>query len=235
MSRHSHDAEQPTLQHVMVVGGTVHEWGALTDEQWRERVQVLGTLSATAGARWLTLRPFERGGDADQALAIHARHVAPAVSAGMPINVVTDGASLLWRLRAYGHAVPEGLWEAAAAYAGVHPRHEQSGMRASSRLSKQGCPAVRRYLYLAAMSAVRGDPVLRAWRAMETRYRRLGLARERHEARERGTGAIGAPHQAGLGARRVRVRRHVRLERRRQALLVHRLPPALELQRASCT
>ena len=71
MSRHSHDAEQPTLQHVMVVGGTVHEWGALTDEQWRERVQVLGTLSATAGARWLTLRPFERGGDADQARPVH--------------------------------------------------------------------------------------------------------------------------------------------------------------------
>lgn len=71
MSRHSHDAEQPTLQHVMVVGGSVHEWGALTDEQWRERVQVLGTLSATAGARWLTLRPFERGDDADQARPVH--------------------------------------------------------------------------------------------------------------------------------------------------------------------
>jgi hypothetical protein len=35
----------------------------------------------------------------------------------MPINVVSDAASLLWRLRAYGHTVPEGLWAAAAAYA----------------------------------------------------------------------------------------------------------------------
>ena len=35
----------------------------------------------------------------------------------MPINVVSDATSLLWRLRAYGHAVPAGLWEPVAAYA----------------------------------------------------------------------------------------------------------------------
>jgi transposase len=57
----------------------------------------------------------------------------------------------------HGHA------KAAAAYAGVHPRQAQSGQRASSRLSKQGCPAVRRYLYLAAQCAVRHDPVMQAW------------------------------------------------------------------------
>ncbi len=57
----------------------------------------------------------------------------------------------------HGHA------KAAAAYAGVHPRQAQSGQRASSHLSKQGCPAVRRYLYLAAQCAVRRDPVMQAW------------------------------------------------------------------------
>ena len=31
--------------------------------------------------------------------------------------MVSDTASFLWRLRAYGHTVPAGLWEAAAAYA----------------------------------------------------------------------------------------------------------------------
>jgi hypothetical protein len=35
----------------------------------------------------------------------------------MPINVVSDTASLLWRLRAYGRAVPDEFWEAAVAYA----------------------------------------------------------------------------------------------------------------------
>jgi transposase len=53
--------------------------------------------------------------------------------------------------------------KAAAAYAGVHPRHEQSGQRDRSRLSKQGCPALRRYLYLAAMAAIRWDPQIAAW------------------------------------------------------------------------
>lgn len=53
--------------------------------------------------------------------------------------------------------------KAAAAYAGLHPRQEQSGQRARSALSKQGCPALRRYLYLAAMSAIRFDPELAAW------------------------------------------------------------------------
>jgi undecaprenyl diphosphate synthase len=67
----THDEQQLALRHVMVVGGTVAEWGALTDEQWRERVRVLGSLAGTGGARWLTLRPFERGADADQARPVH--------------------------------------------------------------------------------------------------------------------------------------------------------------------
>lgn len=51
----------------------------------------------------------------------------------------------------------------AAAYAGLHPRQEQSGQRDRSRLSKQGCPPLRRYLYLAALSAIRFDPEIAAW------------------------------------------------------------------------
>jgi transposase len=51
----------------------------------------------------------------------------------------------------------------AAAYAGVHPRQEQSGQRDRSRLSKQGCPALRRYLFLAALAAIRYDPAMAAW------------------------------------------------------------------------
>jgi transposase len=53
--------------------------------------------------------------------------------------------------------------KAAAAYAGLHPRHEQSGQRDRSRLSKQGCPPLRRYLWLAALAAIRHDPEIAAW------------------------------------------------------------------------
>lgn len=65
------DDELVQLHHVMVVGGTVAEWGALSDEAWRARIEVLGTLADAAGARWLTLRPFERGDDADGARPVH--------------------------------------------------------------------------------------------------------------------------------------------------------------------
>jgi transposase len=63
--------------------------------------------------------------------------------------------------------LPPGVWgdaKAAAAYAGVHPRREQSGQRDRSRLSKQGHRRLRRYLYLAATVAARHDPELAAFR-----------------------------------------------------------------------
>lgn len=56
--------------------------------------------------------------DPQAALAIYSKHVRPAVSLGLPINVVSDAVSLLWRLQAYGHEVPTGLWEEAEQYAG---------------------------------------------------------------------------------------------------------------------
>lgn len=65
------DAPQPELRHVMVVGGTVAEWGELTPERWHERIRTLGALSVMAGARWLTLRPAERGEGADAARPVH--------------------------------------------------------------------------------------------------------------------------------------------------------------------
>ena len=65
------DEVQQELRHVMVVGGSVAEWGALTETQWHDRVATLGELAAAAGAVWLTLRPFERGEDADQARPVN--------------------------------------------------------------------------------------------------------------------------------------------------------------------
>jgi transposase len=62
--------------------------------------------------------------------------------------------------------LPAGVWgnpKAAAAYAGLHPRQEQSGQRERSRLSKQGCPPLRRYLFMAALAAIRFDPAMAAW------------------------------------------------------------------------
>ncbi|MEM5388732.1 tetratricopeptide repeat protein [Paraburkholderia phymatum] len=62
---------------------------------------------------------LERG-DTERALTIYNQNVAPPVATGVPINVVSDTSSFLWRLQAYGHAVPEGLWEETAKYASAY-------------------------------------------------------------------------------------------------------------------
>ncbi|RYE30677.1 MAG: tetratricopeptide repeat protein [Hyphomicrobiales bacterium] len=62
------------------------------------------------------LAALERG-DPAGALAIYTENVQPSVTHALPLNVVSDSVSLLWRLKAYGHEVPTGLWEAAWTYA----------------------------------------------------------------------------------------------------------------------
>ncbi|MFP6561965.1 tetratricopeptide repeat protein [Paraburkholderia sp. B3] len=59
---------------------------------------------------------LERG-DTGRALAVYSEHVAPSASTGVPINVVSDTSSFLWRMQAYGHTVPAGMWDDAAKYA----------------------------------------------------------------------------------------------------------------------
>ena len=80
----------PGLRHVMVVGGTVAEWGELSDEAWRDRIAVLGDLAAAAGARWLTLRPFERGDAPDQARPVH-HGVIDRATCAVIVDPTADG------------------------------------------------------------------------------------------------------------------------------------------------
>jgi len=75
----------PLLQHVMVVGGSLADWGALSDAAWTARVASLGEVAGAAGARWLTLRPFERGAGAES-----ARPVQHSVAARGSCTVIVD-------------------------------------------------------------------------------------------------------------------------------------------------
>src|SRR5687767_5652824 len=73
-SRRAAPAPEPeavALRHVMVVGGTLVEWGEVGEAAWAERICTLGDVAAAAGARWLTLRPFERGAGSDAARPVH--------------------------------------------------------------------------------------------------------------------------------------------------------------------
>lgn len=102
------------LAHAMYEGGAGEDAEALISD-WLPGYDRSGPLHGHI-AWHRALAALERG-DAGQALATYARHIEPSVSAGMPINVMSDTASFLWRLQAYGHTVPAGLWDAAASYA----------------------------------------------------------------------------------------------------------------------
>lgn len=101
------------LAHAMYEGGAGEEAERLIAD-WLPGYDRVGILHGHI-AWHAAFGALERG-DAARALVLYAEHVQPSVSAGMPINVVSDTASFLWRLQAYGHAVPATLWQAAAAY-----------------------------------------------------------------------------------------------------------------------
>jgi undecaprenyl diphosphate synthase len=59
------------LRHIIVVGGTLDEWSAMSDAQWSARLDELGKVADHVGASWLTLRPYsgDAGAGADERLA----------------------------------------------------------------------------------------------------------------------------------------------------------------------
>jgi hypothetical protein len=103
------------LSHAMYEGGAGEDAERFIAD-WLPGYDRAGTLHGHI-AWHSALGALERG-DPERALAIYADYIQPSVTAGMPVNVVSDTASFLWRLKAYGHTVPAGLWEAAASYAG---------------------------------------------------------------------------------------------------------------------
>jgi hypothetical protein len=58
--------------------------------------------------------------DSARALALYHDSIEPKVTHAGPMPALADIASLLWRLGLYGHAVPEGAWHEAAAFANRH-------------------------------------------------------------------------------------------------------------------
>ncbi|MBN3785372.1 tetratricopeptide repeat protein [Burkholderia sp. Ac-20353] len=102
------------------VAHVLYEMGANDDAEamiagWLPEYDRSGVLHSHI-AWHAALIALERG-DTERALAVYHAHVAPSASLGVPINVVSDTASFLWRVQAYGHPVPDGLWDAAARYA----------------------------------------------------------------------------------------------------------------------
>lgn len=93
--------------HAMFEDGAIDEADRLVDD-WLPTYASSGILHGHI--RWHQALGALEHGDAARALAIYADVLQPQATQAPPLNVVTDGASLLWRLSAYGHAVPKALW-----------------------------------------------------------------------------------------------------------------------------
>jgi len=102
------------LLHAMFEDGSVDEADALVD-RWIPTYDSAGILHGHI--RWHQALGALEYGDAGRALKIYADVLQPSATHAPPLNAITDGASLLWRLQAYGHAVPDGLWADADAFA----------------------------------------------------------------------------------------------------------------------
>jgi Tfp pilus assembly protein PilF len=102
------------LLHAMFEDGSVADADALV-AQWIPTYDCSGILHGHI--LWHQALGALEHGDAARALAIYAEVLRPSATKAPPLNAVTDGASLLWRLTAYGHAVPDHLWAEADAFA----------------------------------------------------------------------------------------------------------------------
>lgn len=107
------------LSHAMYEGGANDEADRLI-QAWLPTYDRSGILHGHIA--WHAALAALEQGDTERALAIYGEHVQPSVSTGNAVNVVSDTASFLWRLQAYGHQVPEGLWQAAATYSAPYFR-----------------------------------------------------------------------------------------------------------------
>ncbi|BAT59862.1 hypothetical protein GJW-30_1_02397 [Variibacter gotjawalensis] len=100
-----------SLAHAMFEDGSAREAEAIIRD-WLPSYDRSGILHGHIS--WHeALAALERD-DAEAALAIYADRIAPHGNTAPPINVVTDGAALLWRAGLEGHPVPRALWSETA-------------------------------------------------------------------------------------------------------------------------
>jgi hypothetical protein len=107
--------------------------------------------------RWhQALLALDRG-DAEQAATLYAGHIRPQVNPAPPINVMTDGVSLLWRLEVCGRPVATDVWLDLAGHAeGWFPKSGNSFVD----------------VHMALLAAMAGN-----WRALEARIAELDARR----------------------------------------------------------
>jgi hypothetical protein len=102
------------LSHAMFEDGSTTQADALITE-WLPEYDHAGILYSHIS--WHQALAALEQDDPARALAIYTDRIRPDVSAAAPLNVMTDGASLLWRLGVSGHTAPQAIWDDVAANA----------------------------------------------------------------------------------------------------------------------
>jgi tetratricopeptide (TPR) repeat protein len=102
------------LSHAMFESGAGDDAETLI-ESWLPSYDRSGPLHGHI-AWHAALSALERH-DVEKALALYETYVKPSISLGLPINILTDAVSLLWRFKAYGHSIPVRLWDEVKSYA----------------------------------------------------------------------------------------------------------------------
>ena len=111
--RHSNAHAVHALAHAMFEDGSGRQADALITG-WLPSYDHAGILHGHLS--WHQSLVALEAGDIDRALALYAQGVRPSVTASLPINVVSDCASFLWRVDAYGHAAPRAMWDELTEY-----------------------------------------------------------------------------------------------------------------------
>ena len=102
------------------VAHVLYESGANTEvqsliESWLPKYDRSGILHGHIA--WHAALTALEQGDIALVLKYYRNSVAPSASKGTPVNIISDCASLLWRLQAYGNDVLPELWQEVAEYA----------------------------------------------------------------------------------------------------------------------
>ncbi|SCB22019.1 hypothetical protein GA0061098_1003171 [Bradyrhizobium shewense] len=120
--RNAHAAH--AVLHAMFEDGSIEAADRLVND-WMPTYDHAGILHGHIS--WHQALGALEHGDATRALSIYADVLQPSVTQAPPLNIITDAASLLWRVSAYGHSVPEALWlEADASAQKLFPKSSLS-------------------------------------------------------------------------------------------------------------
>jgi hypothetical protein len=142
------------LAHAMFEDGSTDDAGALISG-WRPIYDRSGLMYGHI-AWHESLLALEQG-DTGRAGRIYFERIQPSVTQAAPLNAMTDGVSLLWRLQASGHPLPKDAWRDLADYA-------------ERRFPRAGNSFID--VHMAMLAAMTGN-----WTALEARTADLDIKR----------------------------------------------------------